>query len=209
MMFTTQMTQLFAVVLGKDRQRVTEVLLSEGVMQFIRISEYETDGPEGLTSVQPETALSDITDLRRRVEGVLHTIGIIPVPPRQTDLEKRVPIKFDQETKRLDLLDRERESIRERQRALNQEILKLEDLKRQMQVYDVNLSSVTLPSRQSLLSLQTGSLPVTQIGKLEDALKDLPALSVILGQDDKTAHVLLISIKRDHAQIDKIIANTG
>jgi V/A-type H+-transporting ATPase subunit I len=209
MMFTTQMTQLFAVVLGKDRQAVTEVLLSEGVMQFIRISEFESDGTEGWASVQPETALSDISDLRKRVEGVLHTIGVIPVPPQQTDLERRVPVKFEQEKKRLDLLDRERESMRERQRALNQEILKLEDLKRQIQVYNVNLSNVSLPSHQSLLSLQTGSLPVAQLSKLEDALKDLPALSVVLGQDSKTAHVLLISIKRDHAQIEKIIANAG
>jgi V/A-type H+/Na+-transporting ATPase subunit I len=208
MMFTTPMTQLFAVVLGKDRQAVTEVLLSEGVMQFIRISEFEADKPDGWASVQPETALSDISDLRKRVEGVLHTIGVIPVAPEQTDLERRVPVNFDKESKRLDLLDRERESIRERQRALNQEILKLEDLKRQMQVYNVNLANVSLPSHQSLLSLQTGSLPVGQISKLEDALKELPALNIVLGQDDKTAHVLLISIKRDRAQIEKIVANT-
>lgn len=209
MMFTTPMTQLFAVVLGKDRRAVTEALLKEGVMQFIRISEYETEGPDGLVSVQPETALSDITDLRKRVEGVLHTVGIIPVPPERADLERRAPIRFDQEAKRLDLLDRERENIRERQRTLNQEILKLEDLKRQLQAYDVSLANVTLPSHQSLLALQTGSLPVNQVRRLEDALKDLPALTVTLGQDNQTAQVLLISIKRDHSQIEKIIDGLG
>ena len=56
-----------------------EALLKEGVMQFIRISEFDTDGPDGLISLQPETALGDITDLRKRVEGVLHTIGVIPL----------------------------------------------------------------------------------------------------------------------------------
>jgi len=208
-MFTTQMTQLFAVVLGKDRQAVTEALLKEGVMQFIRISEYDTDGPDGLVSVQPETALSDITDLRKRVEGVLHTIGVIPVPPDETDLERRAPVKLDEEGRRLDLLDRERDSIRERQRALNQEILKLEDLKRQIQAYDISLANVTLPSQQSLLALQTGSLPASQVHKLEDALRDLPALSVALGQDGQTTHMLLIYIKRNHAQIEKIMGNVG
>jgi hypothetical protein len=38
MMFTTEMIQLFAVVLARDCEPVTEALLREGVMQFINIS---------------------------------------------------------------------------------------------------------------------------------------------------------------------------
>ena len=41
MIFTTEMIQLFAVVLKKDRERVTEALLREGVLQFIDVSEVE------------------------------------------------------------------------------------------------------------------------------------------------------------------------
>jgi vacuolar-type H+-ATPase subunit I/STV1 len=39
MIFTSPMVQLFAVVLRKDSERVTEALLREGVMQFISTSE--------------------------------------------------------------------------------------------------------------------------------------------------------------------------
>ena len=39
MIFTTEMIQLFAVVLGKDAKSVSEMLLREGVMQFINTTE--------------------------------------------------------------------------------------------------------------------------------------------------------------------------
>jgi len=50
MMFTTEMIQLFAVVLGKDSQRVTEALLREGCMQFVRSTELE--GLKDLSAVE-------------------------------------------------------------------------------------------------------------------------------------------------------------
>ena len=55
MMSTTPMTQLFAVVLGKDRERVSEALLREGVMQFISV--LDMDLPEDLEIANPVCAL--------------------------------------------------------------------------------------------------------------------------------------------------------
>ncbi len=80
-MFTSQMIQIFAIVLGKDSQRVTEALLREGVMQFINVSEVDGEKTDNLSDAKPQASLSEISDLRKRIEVFLHTGGIVPSAP--------------------------------------------------------------------------------------------------------------------------------
>jgi V/A-type H+-transporting ATPase subunit I len=209
MIFTTEMIQLFAVVPGKDRNRVTEALLREGVLQFIDISEVEAEKPDGLSTVQPEISPAEISDLRKRTEGFLYTGRIIPSVPKETDLNNRVSIDIEKEKKHLDTIAVERDSIRERQRTIQQEILKLDDIRRQMDLYGIGLSDVKIPGRQSFLSIRTGKIPVFNVAKLESELQDIPSLNVALGQQADMSHHLLISMKRDNERINKILADAG
>ena len=61
-MFTTEMTQLFAVVLGRDSQQVTEAVLREGGMQFINISELEGGQPDKVTHTPAVIITKDNVD---------------------------------------------------------------------------------------------------------------------------------------------------
>ena len=209
MIFTTEMIQLFAVVLGKDCGRVTEALLREGVMQFINVSEDEGERPDNLSTVKPQVSLTEISDLRKRIEGLLHTGGIIPSMPKVTDLNNRISVNIEKEKARLDKISGERESIRERQRTIQQEILKLEDIRRQVELYGIGISDVTLPAKHSFISMQIGKLPVLNAKQLEDGLRNLPSLIIAMGQENDMAHHLLISMKRDSGQINKILSNAG
>ncbi len=209
MILTTQMTQLFAVVLRRDKQRVTEALLREGVMQFISTSEIDLERPQGLSGMAPDTAATELSDLRKRVEGILHTVGTVLTAPKESDLKNSVPIDLAKEKARLDKLDGERDSIRKRQRSLQQEILKLEDLKRQVDLYGVDLGGLQAPARQSMLSMQTGRVPASAARRFEDAFRGLPALHLSLGQKEGMAHYLLLSMKRDQEQIERILSNVG
>ena len=209
MIFTTQMTQLFAVVLGKDRERVTEALLREGVMQFLTTSEIDVAHLENLSAVKPEVPSKELSDVRKRVEGVLYTIGIVPPLPQELDLQNRVAVDLAKEKARLDRLDSERDSIRERQRSIQQEILKLEDIKRQVDLYGIDLGGLRAPARQSMLAMRTGKIAVSAVQELEAELKDLPVLHLVLGKQDGAAHCLLLSMKRDREQVDRILAGVG
>jgi len=209
MMFTTEMIQLFAVVLGKDCEPVTEALLREGVMQFINISELESEKPESLSEIKSEISLTKISDLRKRIEGFLYTGGVVPSAPRETDLSNRAAVNIEKENVRLDKMASERDSIRERQRVIQQEILKLEDIRRQVELYGVGISDVTLPAKHSFISMQIGKLPALNVKQLEDGLRDLPSLNIPMGQEDDMAHHLLISMKRDNEQINKILSKVG
>ena len=209
MMFTTEMIQLFAVVLGKDCEPVTEALLREGVMQFINISELEGEKPESLSEIKSEISLTKISDLRKRIEGFLYTGGVVPSAPRETDLNNRAAVNVEKENVRLDKMASERDSIRERQRVIQQEILKLEDIRRQVELYGVGISDVTLPAKHSFISMQIGKLPALNVKQLEGGLRDLPSLNIPMGQEDNMAHHLLISMKRDNEQINKILGRVG
>ncbi len=209
MMFTTRMVQLFAVVPGKDCEPVTETLLREGVMQFINVSELEREQPGKVTDLKPDVPVTDVSDLRKRLEGFLHAGGVIPSPPDETDLKNRVRVDIEQEKEYLDRIARERENIRERQRTIQQEILNLEDIKRQIELYGAGLSGVTLTSKHSLISMEVGKVLVSNVGQLEEGLKGLPALNVALGQQNDVSYHLLISIKRGNEQIDKILTKSG
>jgi V/A-type H+-transporting ATPase subunit I len=208
-MFTTEMIQLFAVVLGRDSDRVSEALLREGVMQFIDISEVEIEKPDNLSAARPKTSLMEISDLRKRIEGFLYTGDIVPSAPKETDLTNRKSVDIEKEKSHLDKIAGERESLRERQRILQQEIMKLEDIRRQVERYGLGLADVTLPSKHSFISMQIGKLPASNVEQLEESLKDLPSLNISMGLENDIAHQLLISMKKDNEQIQKILTKVG
>lgn len=209
MMFTTQMIQMIAVVLGKDRERVTEALLREGVMQFVNVSEFDTQALSKLSNHISTESLTEYSDLRKRIEGILYTVGIVPKAPDEADLANRSVVNLEQERTKLDLLDSEREGLRERQRSLQQEILKLEDLQRQIGLYGLGLSKASIPSHQSLLTMQTGMVSVTKASHMIDELKVMPVLNVTLGQEGDTSHHLILFMKRDKSQVERILTSVG
>ncbi len=209
MMFTTPMVQLFAVVLQKDSERVTEALLREGVMQFISTSEIGDGQLRPRPAASPKVSLTDITDLRRRTEGLLYAVGIVPSAPGEADLAKRVAVDIQKENAHLDGIEGKRAARRERQRVIQQEILKLEDLQRQVSLYGAHLPEVARSGRHSFIAMQIGRLAAANVKKLESDLKGLPCLPVAMGRDGDMVHYVLIFMKRDSEQIHKILAGAG
>ena len=209
MMLTTRMVQLFAVVLRKDCDRVTEALLREGLMQFMDTAEVRGESMGPFPAVRPEESLADVSELRQRIEGLLYAGGTHPPALSEADLNRRTPVDVDAQKKYLDVIDARRTGIRERQRAIQQEILKLDDIKRQVGLYGIGVPDAALSARHPFLAVQTGKVPQTSLGKLEDGLKDVAALNLELGREGGEVHCLLISMKRDREQIGKILADAA
>ena len=210
MIFTSRMAQLFAVVLRKDGERVTEALLREGVMQFISTSEIGADAL-AVTSAPPgsQASVTELSDLRKRTEGLLHTVGIIPSPPTRTELKNRVAVDLEKEKSWLNRLDNERAAIRDKQRAIQQEILKLEDLRRRVGLYGAGLADVAASAPHSFIAMQTGKIPASHVARFEEGLKDLPSVSLPVGQERDAIHYLLIFMKRDDEQVQRVLESAG
>jgi V/A-type H+-transporting ATPase subunit I len=210
MIFTSRMVQLFAVALRKDRQRVTETLLREGVIQFISVSELGAEAQHRISApTEPAGSLTELSDLRKRIEGLLHTVGIIPKPPGPADLNGRVAVDLEKEKGRLNRIDSERAAVRETQRAIQQEILKLEDLRRQVRLYGAGLSDVAASAPHSFISMQTGKIPASHAGGFAEGLKNLPSVGIPVGTEGSSVHYLLIFLKRDTEQVQRVLESVG
>ncbi|MEN6423828.1 MAG: V-type ATPase 116kDa subunit family protein [Phycisphaerales bacterium] len=210
MIFTSRMVQLFAVVLRKDCERVTEALLREGVMQFIRTSEISAEAQNVVSvSAGAQASLTEISDLRKRIEGLLHTVGVIPSPPSQVDLSRRVVVDMEKEKNRLAQIDGERAGIRDKQRVIQQEVLKLEDIRRQVVLYGAGLSDITASAPQSFIVMQTGKIAASNERKFEEELRDFPSVSIPVGRERDTIHYLLIFMKRDVEKVQRILDGAG
>ncbi|MBP7051667.1 MAG: hypothetical protein KBE65_11680 [Phycisphaerae bacterium] len=210
MIFTSRMTQLFAVVLQKDAERVTESLLGEGVMQFISTSEIGEPAQHAAPVVAGvQASLTEISDLRKRIEGLLHTVGVIPSPPSQTDLTRRVAVDLEKEKGLLTRIDTERTAIRERQRELQQEVLKLEDIRRQMVLYGAGLSDITASAPRSFIAMQTGKIAGSNASRFEEGLREFPSVSIPVGRERDSVHYLLISMKRDAERVQRVLDGAG
>jgi V/A-type H+-transporting ATPase subunit I len=57
--------------------------------------------------------------------------------------------------------------------------------------------------------MQIGKLPALNVKQLEGGLRDLPSLNIPMGQEDNMAHHLLISMKRDNEQVNKILGRVA
>ena len=209
MIFTTEMVQLFGVALGRDSQRLAEALLREGCMQFVQTSEYEGENQAGVSVNQNQVQLAVISELRKRIEGFLHTASVIPLVPKDVDVNNRVSVDIAKESSLLNQISAQRDGVRDKQRSINQEILKLEDIKRQMKLYGTDIPDLRLATKSSLISMQVGKLPASNLNQLETGLKDFLSFSVPMAVEGNIAHRLLISMKRDKSEINKVLVKAG
>lgn len=210
MIFTSRMVQLFAVVLPKDSERVTEALLREGVMQFISTSDIDAKAQDlAASSAKVPSSVTEISDLRKRIEGLLHTIGIIPPPPTEADLGDRIAVDVEKEKANLARIDNERAVVREKQRVNQQEILKLEDIRRQVTLYGGGLSDIAVSAPHSFIVMQTGKIAASNEGRFEEGLRGLPSVNIAVGRERDSIHYLVIFMKRDAERAQKVLDSVG
>lgn len=196
-MFTSRMVKLLAVVLEDYTDPVTELLLKEGVIQFINITQMDRGLSEKLNEVDASHSLEKVAEMRRRIQGFLNTAGIAPEPPGEIDLENRKSIDLDRESKELDRIADDLNGIRERQRAVWQEILKLEDMKRQVEPSGIDYPEGVFESRHPFISIRFGKVSSRGYESIKAEMKDLPYVAQVLNEKGGLSQVFLIYMNRD------------
>jgi len=209
MIFTEQMQQVVAVVLDHDADAVTKELLRLGLLHFVRITEVDRDiGPQ-VKEMTPQVAEAMITEIRRRIEGFFAMVDDRPPSGADLKVEDLQAVDLEETTKILDTLAASVQRIRDRQNACQQEILRLEDIERQLKMFG-NLSEVVeARSRYSYLSIQTGSIRSSLVESFEQALGEIPNVKMELGTQDNQALQLLITLKRDEGLTGRILDKFG
>lgn len=209
MIFTEQMQQVVAVVLDHDTDGVTKELLRLGLLHFVRITEVDRDiGPQ-VEEVTPRVAEAMITEIRRRIEGFFSMVEDQPPSGADLKVEDLQAVDLEETTKILDSLSASVQTIRDRQSARQQEILRLEDIERQLQLFGSLSEVVEARSQYSYLSIQTGSIRKLLIESFDQALSDTPSVKMEIGTQEDQALLLLITMKRDETLTNRILDKFG
>ncbi|MBN1307255.1 MAG: hypothetical protein JXA18_05025, partial [Chitinispirillaceae bacterium] len=211
MMFTESMIRLFAIALEKDGEKVTEALLDIGVMQSISINAFENgavDGYRDYSGPSSET-MTRLGDLRKRIESFLGSVAIVPHIPQTIDAARASGCDIDEENRNLDKLAAEVQQLRDRQRFLQNDILKFEEIKRQIDLYGSSFTSEIPRAGFSYVSLRCGSLPPDATAALQERLREIPSVIVPVGEKEGREHLVLIAMKRDRERIDALLSDSG
>lgn len=209
MIFTAPMKLLTAVILEKDSEEVTKELLRQSVLDFVSVKELSGGWKTSLGSVSPAISLAKTGELRKRIEGFLN-LASPPLNLPDPDIDSLESVDLEKAEKTLDSLAAEINGIRERQRLFQEEILKLEEIRRQVETFEDLKTGAAARSTYSFLSLQTGTVPQTRMQDFTRALESFPSVLIPSKETEELrAGVLLITMKRDDPRIAPILSQNG
>lgn len=140
MITTTSMQQLIAAVLKSDMEAATQALLKVGVIDFIDVREIPADWASRLERFPAAEDREKARELRLRLDAYFRTVGFSPQPREEVQEQARRgaenrtdgALDLNAAEREIDKLGNEFRKIREKQKEVQDEILRLQELRRQM-----------------------------------------------------------------------------
>ncbi len=232
MMFTTSMKLMAAVVLRRDADAVAERLLRLGVMDAVSVRDLSGEWDVAVSAPEPRPRNERVTELRKRVESFFAMANPpLPLPDfapaheaasdaagagGSNTVADSAVINLESTEKTLNELTRSMADIRDRQKAIQDELLKLKDMRMQVSAMgDLDaLASGALGSKtagtSSILDLMRGTMPLSGADGLDRVLAGIPSI-VLRGESGQGSRIgiLLIVMKRDSARVLDAIRREG
>ncbi|MCW8965594.1 MAG: hypothetical protein OQK82_02755, partial [Candidatus Pacearchaeota archaeon] len=206
-MFTEPMIRMFAIVPEKDAENVTEALLSLGVMEFITTGPFDSSEDSAFQPEDPSSSekLQQSRDARKRVENLLSTADITPDIPNAVSPATLAPVSMQKEYLFLDEINGKLRNYRERQRILQNDILKYEEMHRQVALYGSSITPDMVHAHYSYVTVRIGSIPLVKSDAFRDAIEASPAVIVAVGETEGREHLIVITMKRNQEQVTQLL----
>ncbi len=210
MIFTSPMRQLVAVVLDHDADKVTRELLRLGVMHFITVTDVVPRAGSGPAAVPLRVTEAQIAEIRRRIEGFLGLIDVTPESGVELSVEELSALNLEETAGELDRIGARLQEFRERQRRLQEEILRLEDIRRQLVMFGDLRLGLPARSQYSFLDIRTGAVKETAFSEFSAEMREIPSVQMSFpGGKAGENTVLLISMRRDQERVSRILSRYG
>ena len=203
------MKQLVAVVLDDSSEAVTRELLRQGAMHMIRVTGVVTERASVLGAVKQAVSAATIAETRKRVEGLLDLLGLRPGEAGGLDVDRLSAVDAEKANRELDRIGASVRGIRERQRALQQEILRVGEIARQIELFRDIGAGIRAGSRFSFLSIQVGSIASDRLESFAAALRQWPSVQINLERDRERTRLLVITLRRDEGQVAPVLDQHG
>jgi V/A-type H+-transporting ATPase subunit I len=199
------MRQLIAAVLEKDIDAATRALLKIGVIDFIDVREIPAEWPSSLQGTTGNEVLRQVRDLRKRLDAYIGAAGYSPADFLETEELPETELNPSSAERMLDEIGDTIRGIRDRQKQIQEEILRLQELRRQLPAKPGTGLPELKRGDLAYVSIYMGKLPREFAGDFETALRDLPAL-FSRGDEKSGTPDFVIVLKRDKDRIEKLLS---
>ena len=189
------MKMLTAVVLDGYSDKVVKALLEEGVMDFVHISQLDSDQAQRLSSHRADVPQGTISDLRGRCENLLRQ-GNIDLPSiNKAEVDSLGRFNAEECRTLLDGLSGKINELRDKQKNCNQKLLAYSEL-----------LSYIKEKKTDYLDLRYGK--ISEDRKPEDLAARLSSYCAVTGQDEK-GWLVSLSLRRDSSRISEVMDKFG
>lgn len=207
MIRTAKMVQLSAVVLEKYFDRVTRELLDLGQMDFISIKEVSPSLARSLRDVKTQISSQEMKELRKRVETLM-AAGRIEYPSlKGVEIKPLSEEDFQKQSGEVARLEGELNQLRTNQQNTQIDVLRLEEMKKQIHAALRHKSPGKENPYGSFLVARYGTFN----GSREDllaALRGVPFAFLPVSETSLNEYVL-IHLKRDIIKIESDLNTTS
>ena len=215
MMFPEKMIQVFGIMPRQRNDAVTQELLRQGLVHFIRINyldpaikeKMDISDESGASSEKVEKSeTSSLTDIRKRTEHFLRMGGFSDLLPVILPDDIKPVLDREKAEKELDTFATRIEAVRSRQSNIQANILKFQDIKRQLDMYGDLKNVLSHSSPYAFLQIHSGRIDPSFFEDFKDEFSSLPSLVIDISENDnKEKLVLVINMKRDESTVKNIM----
>ncbi len=193
-LFTSKMRLLSAVVLEEKSEAVARELLKLGLLDFIEISKLFDKDSIRLKS--NNTSNSEISDLRRKLETIYQQVEL-DYPYRDIlSVEEMTELKLSETRDTIEKISAELQKLRDNQKKLHQEKLKIEELIEYLSSSTGKKSPVS-----GFVNVHKGK---PGRGVFEDMLNHLKSVPHFGSDIPDTDNHILISLRRDESVVNEV-----
>ncbi|MDZ7722181.1 MAG: V-type ATPase 116kDa subunit family protein [candidate division KSB1 bacterium] len=210
MMFPEKMIQVFGIIPRQFNDKVTQELLRQELVHFINLHYIDQDTQDKIKTTEEssdpakEPKSPSVTDIRKRAEHFLKMGGFSDYAPSSLPEGAEPLLNREQAGKELDSLASRLESLRNRQSKLQSNILKIDDIKRQIDLYGDFNSIIKKRLPHAFLQSHIGSIDPSLLEDFKKEFASLPSLVLELGKDSVEKYLLVINMKRDERAVKSI-----
>jgi V/A-type H+-transporting ATPase subunit I len=201
------MRQMIAAVDIEYYDEVTKALLKSGAMHFIKIRRLRESYDKKIDPISPHTNEAELAAVRRRIESLCKLIKVEPAKTVKLDVDDFESPQTDEASKTADALSGKIEEIRERQRQIQQELMRLYDVYNQID-RQKSLPPDLMQEDSRFLTFLTGRIPAERRDEFAEDAEKVPAVPIPLELETGGEFVVIV-LKRNEAALHKVLESYG
>ncbi len=212
MMFPEKMIQVFGIMARRYNDAVTQELLRQGLVHFIKIDYLDPGIKEKLATADESSDNAEgpesrsLTDVRKRSESFLRMGGYADLIPATLPDDIEPVLDRDRAEDELDTFAARIEAVRNRQSNIQANILKFEDIKRQLDMHGDVKNIISQSSPYAFLQIHSGHIDASFFEDFKNEFATLPSLVTDISEkNSKDKLVLVINMKRDESTVKTIL----